>query len=111
MVPAEWMEVPAAWDVVEPCVSHNSWAMLEASARSNCMIMFLDGRGALFPAIPCLGVVAVLDFTDSFAPSMVFGRGGGLPGVKQTVPRSEIQIYIYIYIYICQDPGGSLCSA
>ena len=63
-------------------------------ARSNCLIMSLDGTGSQLSSDPvlrrCGWGVAVLDFTDVFAPSMVFGRRGGLPGVKQTVPRSEI---------------------
>ena len=34
--------------------------------------------------------MAVLDFTDVFAPSMVFDRESGLLCAKQTVPRSEV---------------------
>ena len=34
--------------------------------------------------------VVVLDFGGVFAPSLVFGRGGGLLGAKQSVPRSEV---------------------
>ena len=49
-VPPEWMEVPAAWDVVEPRVAHNSYAALDQWARNNCLIMFLDGTGQSFPA-------------------------------------------------------------
>ena len=47
-VPAEWMEVPAARDVVEPRVAHNSCAALEEWVRSNCLIMFLNGTGEPF---------------------------------------------------------------
>ena len=75
-IAAEWMEVPAAWDVVEPRATHNSCTMLEERARCKCLIM-------------CGWGVAVLDFTGVFAPSMVFGGGGGLRGAKQTVFRSE----------------------
>ena len=42
----------------------------------------------------CSWGVAVFDFTDVFAPSLVFGRGGGLPGATQTVPRSEVYVGI-----------------
>ena len=45
MVPAEWVEVPAAWEAIEPRVKHNSCDMLEEWTRSNCLIMFLDGTG------------------------------------------------------------------
>ena len=55
--------------------------------------MSLDGTGGPFSSDPVLGRcgwgVAVLDFTDVFAPSLVLGRGGGSPW-RQTVPRSEI---------------------
>ena len=84
-VPAEWMEVPAAWDVVEPRVTHNSCATLEQWARSDCLIMFLDGTGEpFFKSSPsgCSGFHRRV--------RAVNGRGGGLPGVEQTVPRSEI---------------------
>ena len=40
--------MPPAWDVVEPQVTHNSCATLEQWARSNCLIMFLDGTGESF---------------------------------------------------------------
>ena len=78
----------------EPCVSHISCALL--GARSTCLIMFLDGTGRRgpFSSNPvlrrCGWGVAARDFTDVFAPSMVFGRGCYLPGVEQNVPRSEI---------------------
>ena len=42
------VEVPAAWDEVEPCVSHNSCEKLETWAESNSLIMFLDGMGGPF---------------------------------------------------------------
>ena len=54
---------------------------------------------------PCSGVVvgvAVLDFTDVFAPSLVFGRGGGLPGARQTVHRSEKNAGIHSLRYAPQ---------
>ena len=47
-VPAQWMEVPAAWDVVELLVAHNSCATLEQWTTSNCLITFLDGTGEPF---------------------------------------------------------------
>ena len=40
-----------------------------------------------------------LDFTDVFAPSLVFARGGGLPCAKQTVPRSEKNAGIQVLRY------------
>ena len=99
MVPAEWVEVPAAWEVVEPRVKHNSCDTLKEWAKSNCLIMFLDGTGGPFSSDPvlrrCGWCVAVLDFSDVFAPSLVFGRGGGLPGAKQTVPRSKVHAGIH----------------
>ena len=42
MVSAEWMEVPAVWEVVEPHVKHSSCDTLKEWA---CSIMFLDGTG------------------------------------------------------------------
>ena len=45
-------------------------------------------------SVAAAGGVAFLDFTDVFAPSLVFGRGGGLPRAKQTVSRSEVYIGI-----------------
>ena len=95
MVVAERMEVPAAWDAVEPSVKHNSCDTSKEWAKSNCLITFFDGTGGPFSSDPllwrCGRGVAVLDFTSVvFAPSLVFGRGGGLPGAKRTVPRSEI---------------------
>ena len=89
-VAAEWMEVPAAWEFVEPRVKHNSCDALKEWAKRNCLIMFLDGTGGPFSSDPVLrrcAWEAVLDFTDVFAPSIVFGRGGGLLGAKQTVSR------------------------
>ena len=77
MYPAVWMEVPAAWDEVEPCVLHNSCAP--------------RGRKAIVRSWSLMERVA--PFTsdlDVFAPSMVFGWADGLPRVKQTVPRSGI---------------------
>ena len=78
-VPSEWMEVPALWDEAEPCVSHNSCAQLKEWAESNFLIMFCHGTCALFSSDlalrRCGWGVAVLDFTDVFVPSMVFGRG------------------------------------
>ena len=65
--------------------SHNSCATLEQWARSNCLIMFLDGtREPFFKSSPsgCSGFHRRV--------RAVNGRGGVLPGVKQTVPRSEI---------------------
>ena len=47
VVPAEWMEVLAASNVVEPHVKHNSCVKLEAHAKNNCLIMLLDGRPIL----------------------------------------------------------------
>ena len=69
MVPAEWMDGPAAWDDVDPCVAHNSFAHLETWAESNCLLMFLASAPMLR-----VGGVKVLDFADIFAPSMVFGQ-------------------------------------
>ena len=57
MVPAGWMEVLAAWDVVEPRVKHDSCDTLEEWARSNCLIMFFGGTGARSPATPCFSDV------------------------------------------------------
>ena len=58
------------------------------------LIMFLDGTGSLFSGElvlrRCGWGVAVLDFTDVIAPSMVFGGGGGLIGAEQTVARSDM---------------------
>ena len=79
------MEVPAAWDVVEPRVTHNSCATLEQWARSDCLIMFLDGTGEPFFKSSPSGCSS---FHRRVRP--VNGRGGVLPGVKQTVPKSEI---------------------
>ena len=50
--------------------------------------MFPDGTGGPFSSDRVLrrcgwGVV-VPDITDVFAPPLFFGRGGGLPGAKQT---------------------------
>ena len=77
MVPAEWMEVPAPHS---SCGTLKEWGL----------IMFVDGTGGPFSSDPvprrCCWGVAVLDFTDVFAPSLVFGRGGGLLGAKRTVP-------------------------
>ena len=56
--------------------------------------MFLDGTGGPFSSDPVFRRsgwgVAVLDFTDVFAPSLVFCRGGGLSAAKQTVAKSEV---------------------
>ena len=94
MVPAEWLEVLSAWDAVEPSVKHNYCDTLNEWANNNCLTMFLDGTGP-FSSDPvlrrCGWGVAVLHFTDMFAPSLVFGRRGGLLGAKQTVPRSEVR--------------------
>ena len=60
--------------------------------------MFLDGTGCQSPVTPLFRrygwCVPVLDFTNVFAASMVFGRGSGLSGAKQTVPRSEVHAEI-----------------
>ena len=64
--PSGW--VPAAWDVVEPQLTHNSYATLEQWARSGCLIMFLNGTGEPFFKS---SRVAVLDFTDVFAAEEV----------------------------------------
>ena len=45
MFPAERMEVLAAWDVVEPRVKHDSCDTLNEWAKSNCLIVSLDGTG------------------------------------------------------------------
>ena len=45
--------------------------------------------------------VAVLDFPDVFAPSLVFGRGGGLPGAKQIVPRYEVYAEVQALSFAC----------
>ena len=91
MVPAERMDVPAAWDEVEPSAAHNSCAQLETSAESNCLIMFLHGTGGPFSSDPvfrrCGWEVAVLDFTDVFASSMVFGRVVRLVSQKMSPGR------------------------
>ena len=88
MVPAEWMEVPAAWDVVEPCVKHNSCDTLKEWAKSFRLITLLDGTEGPFSSDPvllrCRWGAAIQDFTDVFAPSVVS------PAPTQTVPRSEI---------------------
>ena len=108
MVPVEWMEVLPAWDVVEPRVKHNSCDTLKEWAKSNCLIMFLDGTGGPFSSDfvlrRCGWEVAVLDFTDVFAPSLVFGRGGGLLGAKQTVPRSEVHAGLYALRFARETP-------
>ena len=97
------MEVSLAWDVVEPRVKHNSCDMLKEWAKSNCLIMFLDGTGASFSSGPALRRcgcgVGVLDFTDVFAPSLVFGRGGGLFVAEQIVPRSGVHAGIQVLRY------------
>ena len=70
IVPAEWIEVPAAWEAVEPRVKHNSCDTLKELAKSICLIMFLDGTRGLFSSGPVLRRlgwgVAVLDFTVVF---------------------------------------------
>ena len=48
IIPAEQMEVLAAWDVVEPRVKHNSCDTLEEWAKSDCLIKFLDGTEGTF---------------------------------------------------------------
>ena len=53
-VPAEWMEVLAAWDAVEPGVEHNSCDTLKEWTNNNCLIMFLDGTGGPFSSDPVL---------------------------------------------------------
>ena len=67
---AEWIEVPAAWEAVDPRVQHNSCDTLKKWAKSNCLIMFLDGTRGLFSSDPVLrrrGLgLAVLDFTIVF---------------------------------------------
>ena len=70
MVPAKWMEVLAAWDVVEPRVKYNSCDALKERAKNHLLSLFSStGRGALSLAIPCFddvaGGVAVLDFPRS----------------------------------------------
>ena len=78
-------------EAVEPRVKRNSCDTLKEWAKSTCLIMFFAGTGALFSSDPvlrrCGCGVAVLDFTDVFAPSVVFGREGGLPGAKQNCPQ------------------------
>ena len=92
--------------------SHNSCAALEDWARSICLIMFLDGTGGPFSSDPVLrqlwlGSGNVLDFTDVFAPSMVFGRAG-LFCAKQTVPRSEIHAETQALRFAPrEDPSGA----
>ena len=61
MVPVE-LEVPAAWDAVDPCVVHKSRAQLEE--WSSRLIMLLDGTGGPFSSCPVLRS----DFTDVFSP-------------------------------------------
>ena len=80
--------------------------MLEEWAKSNCLLMFLDGTGGPFSSDPvlrrCGWGVAVLDFADVFAPSLVFGRGGGLPGRQTHCPQVRD---------VRQDPGAPLRTA
>ena len=98
-VPTVWMETPDAWETVETRAQHNSSDTLKEVAKSN-------ETGGPFSRDPvlrrCGWGVAVLDFTDVFTPSLVFGRGGGSPGAKQTIPRSEV----YVGIQAARDPLG-----
>ena len=104
----------AAWDAVEPGVKHNSFDTSKEWARNNCLTVFLDGTGGPFSSDPvlrrCCCGVAVLDFIDVFAPSSVFGRGGGLLGAKQTVPRSEMCAGIQALRYAPQRTPSVLIS-
>ena len=73
VVPAEWMEVPAARDVVEPR-RRTTPAQRQNSGREAIVCSCSStGRGSLFSSDPllrrCGCGVAVLDFTDVFAPS------------------------------------------
>ena len=108
MVRAEWMEVPAAWDAVERGVKHTSCFLSKEWAKDNCLIVFLGGTGGPFSSDPVLGrcgwCVAVLDFSDVFALSLAFGRGGGLYGAEQTAPRSEKNAGIQALRYAPQTP-------
>ena len=86
------MEVLAAWDAVDPRVKHNSCDTLKKWAKSNCLIMFLDGTWGLSPVIPCVGVVAG-EWLFLILPMCLrrpWSSVGGLPGAKQTVTRSEV---------------------
>ena len=56
MVPAGWMEMPAAWDAVEPRVKHSSCDTLKEWAKRNCLIMFLDGKGCPLSRAAVAGV-------------------------------------------------------
>ena len=77
-----------AFGVAEPLARRNPCDTLEE------WVLFLDGTGGPFSSDPvlrrCGWGLAVLDFTGVFAPSLVFGRGGGLLVAKQTVPRSKV---------------------
>ena len=80
MVPAEWLVSGVGCG--RTTREAPNLRCVEGVAQNNCLIMFFDGTGRPFSTDRvlrrCGWGVAVLDFTDVFAPSLVFGRGGGL---------------------------------
>ena len=94
MVPAEWMEVLAAWEAVEPRVKRDSCDTLKEWAKSNCLIMFFAGTGALSPVTPCFGVVAGvwLCLISPMCLRRPWSSAGKVVSLvpNKTVPRSEV---------------------
>ena len=113
-VPAVWMEVLAAWDEVDPCVTHNSCGQLDTCAESNCLRMFLDGSGGPTSSDPvlrrCKCSVVVLDFADAFALSRGVWEGRRSARVKQTVLRSEVSAGIQVLRFASQKTSLVLIS-
>ena len=86
MVPVE-LEVPAAWDAVDPCVVHKSRAQLEE--WSSRLIMLLDGTGGPFSSCPVLRS----DFTDVFSPKEGV-REGWAACLESTVLISDNENFV-----------------
>ena len=93
MVPAERIEVLAAWEAVEPRVKHNSCDTLKEWARSISLIMFLDGTGGPVSTDPELRrrgwCVAVLDFTDVFCAVLGLRRRRRSPWRQAHCPQTR----------------------
>ena len=93
-VPAEWMEVPAPWDAVEPRVKHNSCHTLKEWAKNNCLICSWMERTAPF-SVTLFLVAAAGVWQSSISPvCLAFDRGGSLPGAKQTVATQDPLILV-----------------
>ena len=79
-------------------VCSRAFVFLNSSTLDRCWLEQNDVLASFFlreilsdPVLRrCGSGVAVLDFADVFAPSMVFGRGVCFFGARQTVPRSEV---------------------